>query len=957
MSRTSLDIPMTDGERRQRSAHALAAMTLKDQTGVTRLSQRTPSGTRQPHDAPPAGRTATFVGRAIEFGRLRAAAELARRGIATMTLVEGAPGIGKSALVDRFAASCADFRVLSVTPAEEASDEPYGLLAQMLARLGGPAGVSIGRLSGNPAAVVETFVSALSDAAAADPVLLIVDDVHLADPESLSTLRFALRRMADERVLAILVADYLADGDGRSDHRPSVSEVIRLDGLGRQEIDELVRTVTGRPDAQLGVQLARWTGGNPTLIWALLADRDFLADSGQVVPAAGLVGALRAMAARFPAPSRTVLATLSLLRNPAEAGLVSAVSGVAEIEAAARPLTASRWITWSADPAGRPALSFVNSQHYDAVYEGLDAHDRRVLHLAASGVVGEPDSYEHMMRAGAGPDEDLAARLDAASDAETVVGNYARAGRYSWWAADMSASADGRERRLTKAVRLLVRTGQDGPALQLKPSVDALAPTWRREEAVGLLAFAAGAPAAAWESLRRAEAACPPTLAGDRARLAAEFATVAGYLCAGQETVAAAHRAVDSSDHPEIVGIATAMESFGHALIDGPRAGLSVLARIPQEPSAVTANDLPALTFRGVLRGLLGSLPSAIADLTVASRRRASARTAVLGLSAHIHLATSQFLAGSWRDADQTLAAAVELAPAYGRHLDRAAIHSTLAILHSWQGDPVSAGRELERSTDLSRTVDSPGPLFHQRVARGVLAWVAEDPRRAVAALAPLLAPAADEQRTRLYGIWWLPTLGAAQLDAGLFDDAAATIQRIADLDAAGPLRDTVVAWLTGRLALARGETATALRVLSDARSAIRFDGNIYVGHLIETLAEARHRAGDLPAAKEAFASAISTFDAIGAVPFAQRCRARRDRAIGSGPEKGSKASSLPQLTEKERQVADRVAQGRTNREIAQEMYVSPKTVEYHLRNAFNKLGITGRRELRDLIQSQTPAA
>ena len=54
--------------------------------------------------------------------------------------------------------------------------------------------------------------------------------------------------------------------------------------------------------------------------------------------------------------------------------------------------------------------------------------------------------------------------------------------------------------------------------------------------------------------------------------------------------------------------------------------------------------------------------------------------------------------------------------------------------------------------------------------------------------------------------------------------------------------------------------------------------------------------------------------------------------------------------------MAERVAQGRTNREIAQELFVSPKTVEYHLRNSFNKLGITGRRGLRDLIQSQATA-
>lgn len=502
-----------------------------------------------------------------------------------------------------------------------------------------------------------------------------------------------------------------------------------------------------------------------------------------------------------------------------------------------------------------------------------------------------------------------------------------------------------------------MRVGHDASALDLAARVDALAPSADREEAQGLLAFARGEPATALTLLLRAEAAAARQPLRGRARIAIEVATVATVLFAGELAVEASERARALTDEPDVDRLARATGAFGRALLDGPAAALAELDHLPAQPAECAEHDLTALTFRGIFRGLVGRFDEAIADLTVAARRREATRRAVFGVTAHIHLASCQLTVGLWEVALQTLDVGTELAPVYGRAYDHAALRSSGAIVRAVRGDLIGARRELAASTRLSAHSDFLGPSFHQTLARAAIAWSEGTHGEVIALLEPWLHQRNDRTRVELFGLWWLPMLADAQVTTGRGREARASIDRLAGLDAVpGSMRDTAVAWLSGRLARRQGDIKGSLRILSAAVDGPDFAlrPNLYSGMTLLVLGNAQHDAGDHQAARRTFRSAITTLEAMGAAPLAARCR-DRVAALYPAPSRPGPLAVLDRLTEKEGQVAALVGRGWTNPEIARTLFVSTKTVEYHLRNIFIKLDLQGRRQLRDLLQ--TPAA
>jgi DNA-binding CsgD family transcriptional regulator len=186
--------------------------------------------------------------------------------------------------------------------------------------------------------------------------------------------------------------------------------------------------------------------------------------------------------------------------------------------------------------------------------------------------------------------------------------------------------------------------------------------------------------------------------------------------------------------------------------------------------------------------------------------------------------------------------------------------------------------------------------------------------------------------------------------------------QRLAALDrapTAGSCLPVARAWLAGRLAAALGDLPGARRAF-EAGLALPADGGEpgwYRTRLRHAYGATLVLAGHRSAGRTALDAAADAFSRLGARPFLERCLADladaaepADLAVGAGPAGGRWADDL---TDREREVTTLVGRGWTNPEIAAELFVSTKTVEYHLRNVYGKLGLRGRRALRDRVQSR----
>lgn len=187
------------------------------------------------------------------------------------------------------------------------------------------------------------------------------------------------------------------------------------------------------------------------------------------------------------------------------------------------------------------------------------------------------------------------------------------------------------------------------------------------------------------------------------------------------------------------------------------------------------------------------------------------------------------------------------------------------------------------------------------------------------------------------------------------------SLSRLRALDAVGPDLAVVLAWIGGRIRAARGDRDGARRSFEHGLR-IRGGADEPVWHrtlLREAFGRHLLDVGDAIAARAHLDAARQAFEWMGAAPYAARVTEALALTSGGGepsPATTRSRSWSADLTDRERDVALLVGRGWTNPEIAAELYLSPKTVEFHLGNVYAKLGISGRRELRDLVQHEAMA-
>jgi DNA-binding CsgD family transcriptional regulator len=900
-------------------------------------------------------------------------------------LIEGPAGIGKTRLVEaaREHGREAGFRVLGARGTELEAGVPFGVVRQLLdpVVLGGDdapalegaaaraASVFHGDPAGAGAAGDDTFTKLhglfwlLSDLAERRPLLLLVDDAQWADPPSLQLLAFLAPRLDDLAATLVVATRPVAEAGEpllarlRTDPR---ARVLSPTPLSREAIAAAAAAALGaEPDPAFADACHEATGGNPFFVVELLREarlRGLEPDSAGAAAVGGLApGGVAAMVmlrlADAPAGAQALAEAAAVLGERATLGDAATLAELdqASARAAADALVAAGILTES------DRLGFAHPVVRRAVEAGVPrtrwaaAHARAAELLGAAGAPAE-DVAQHLLVA---PPAGDAARV--ATLREAAAGALARG-------APASALAP-LERALAE------------------PPDPAQEPALLRE--LGAAAARAGSPDAAGYLRRAVEAAGdPPT----RARAAIELARAVKYGGGAAEALPLLDRALADTDDPalaevleaELLSLACASASARRTLrerIDavgepapdavGPGAAhawaslafeagssgrsaaeaAAYAARVPAAlgGAAGEGDDWVALmTTAAAVFAEEFDLAQRVTDQLVSASQAAGA---ALPLSAAVSLrGWLNQRRGRLREAETDAAFALRLAEeAYGTDVLVTVAPTTLALVAADQEpDPEVLRGHLQRlagdDTDFLPFVEVP-------VARGVLLLALGEPEAALTELreaerlawadGPTVAP-------------WRCPAALALSRLGRADEAVALAREEAELCRRLGVRRALAAALRTEAVVSGQRSPDAL-----AEAAALLEDGPDPLELARTLVElgAALRAARRPTeARDPLRRATELALRCGAYGLAARAR---EELLASGARPRRVAlQGVDALTPSERRVAELAAGGRTNREIAQELYVTQKTVEGHLRHAYDKLGVRSRLELGDALRA-----
>ncbi|MET9534927.1 MULTISPECIES: AAA family ATPase [unclassified Streptomyces] len=927
---------------------------------------------------------AAFTGRQNELRELRAAVERARTGAASIVLVQGAPGTGKTTLVHHFLAELGEFMVLTTAATPSARPAAFDCLSRLLRPVTVPAqglpgpGPRYGPAGGDPSAFGPRPLWRLLDSPSADPLVLFVDDAHWADGPTLRSLAEAVREGG--RLCVVLAARRSRTWDAETQQALQSVHPVSLGELGEGDAASLVGSVLGEAaDHALTRRLLLRSGRHPLYLRGLLAGHDTARPAEGSWPARLPATVVQRQLRGVPAASTEALEALAVLGGSASVPTLGAVLGAPDCAAALDPLAHEEFIARTFTPV--PTVTIRHAAFRDALYDAIPSARRRSLHLAAAAAVDWRHGLAHKMAAAETVDAQLVTDLLELVAHELREGRVLYAARMLLSAARLSGTDDHlSDHLLYGAVRALFWAGADTEISQYANAVATRRPCPWRDEALGLAEFAAGRLTSARRLLDRAQQSLRTRHAAQHAVVLTELAMVQALLGQGEAAHRHAEQALgscapdgtttscapaaaardDDCAHahgraPDIVvppgtdRAARALSAFGAALWRGPAAGLALLAALPEDADEISEEDLPGLTVRGFLRLADGNLPTATTDLTMAVVRSRPGGPRLLGVSASLHLAMCHLLNGDWERATRGIESALDDEQA--RSCDTAALWSLRSVIEAFRGDETAAETCLARAHELAQQLDFAGPQYHTAMARSMNARARGDHRGVVAALQVLAAHADHSERVRVVAACWLPFLAESLIVCGLADFARAAMSDLRAAHVESNLLLTVAdGWLHGRLAEAAGDGETAVLRYTEAIDALRPGRDIPLlrGLLQSGCGRASAALGRADTAAGHFASAEEIFTRLGARAFLAENRAQR-QASAPAPVHGP---GQERLTGREREVTRLVGLGHTNKEIADELMLSAKTIEYHLRSVFGKLGVHNRKELRRHVQA-----
>ncbi len=896
-----------------------------------------------------------LVGREREQRDLERVLQRARSGESATLALVGEPGIGKTALLDHAAGQVDGMQLLRARGVESEAQIPFASLFELLRpalgvldRIPKPQEIALeSALALRPARSQERFavgaatLSLLTTYAEQKPVAVLVDDAHWLDGPSAEALLFAIRRLVADPI-AVLVA--VREGE------PSLLDgadlpTIPISGLSREEAASLLDGLSPHAAARLHDA----TAGNPLGLLELARNVDELA----LAPA----GAPVLVSARISREFLRRMGELDEAERRALLLLATSDSGdLSLLERAARTLGVELASLLAAERTGLVSVrvgsvEFGHPLARSAIYAGALPEERRVMHRALASALPDRDIDRrawHLAAAAAGVDEQASAALEQAgvrardrSAFGTAALAFERAGRLTSdgerhaWLVFAAAQESWHAGSVRRAVALLdearASTTENASLLQIDELAGHIATRQgpvMRGHAILTAAAERADPERAIAMLAEATSAC--FYAGNSAEMlvVAERASSLVLKAASVRTRFLASIAIgmarvaggDAAAGSEAIQQAVALADASPELRDDLRL-IPWLAIAPI-----------FLREAGTGRALLDRA------LEVARERSAiGALPLVLDLIALDHATTDR-----WAVAEATFTEAIGLARETGQQTDLVFGLSGLARLQARRGRETECRANVAETLDLC---DRLGTRLHE-------VWAAE--ALGVLALGLGEAELAVEHLERQQHL--VETLGLTDPDLSAAPELIDACCRLGRVNEARALADEF-----GAAAQAKGQPwsiARALRgqglVASESRFASSFEQALEQhADTPDAFEEARtqlaygarlRRARNRKLAREQLRSALETFELLDARPWIDSARA--ELAASGETLRRRDPNTIDELTPQELQIAMLLASGKTTRAVAAAMFLSPKTIEYHLRHVYLKLDIHSREEL-----------
>jgi DNA-binding CsgD family transcriptional regulator len=882
----------------------------------------------------------------------------ARQGRSGVIALVGEPGIGKTALLEHAAARAEGMRILRARGIQSEAEVPFAGLAELLRpalsaleRIPAPqASALAGALALEPATVQDRFaigaatLSLLSAWAEDGPVALLVDDAHRLDASSGEALLFAARRLVADPIALVLTAregePSLLDG---ADLR-----VLRVAGLARADAAELLRRAGAGPDAL--ERLYHATAGNPLALLELAPEASRL----NGLPAEGPVPISASIAREFvrrfgglPDATRRML-LLAAADDAGDLAVLARAAGSMGLDVA--DLAAAEEIGLLTLDAAR--VEFRHPLARSAIHADAPAKERREAHAALAAALPDRDVDRrawHLAAAAIGPDQTASRALEQAGERARARSAYTVAAGAFERSARLAPADPDRARLLLDAADAAWLGGDPERTVTLLEdarlnSSDKVLSA-RIDHLHGHVAMRCG-PVMSGYSLT---VSASEQIAGTDPELAVVMLADAVLACvyAGDRTaaLAAAQRAAGLAEQHESrrAGFFAAM-ALGMALVAGGE-GEPGAAAVRRAVEILERSDELRDDPRTLVWAAFGALWLREADTgrglieRASERARSSAAVGVLPMLLN-HLGRDQATTDQWPAAESSFDEGIRLARETGQRSELAACLAGLARLEARQGREEACRLHAAEASALcaelglglygSWAIQALGDL---ELGLGRPALAAEQHEAQAEALRTLGIADVDVSPG--------PELVDAYLRLGRRDEAeAAAADFVSRSHAKGQ------PWALARAARCRGMLA------DDAQASFEeaLELHEHTPDLFESartrLAFGAHlrRARKRVLAREQLRHALEGFEQLGARPWADQAGA--ELAATGETARRRDASTLDDLTPQELQIARLLADGRTTREAAAAIFLSPKTVEYHLRNVYRKLGIGSRDEL-----------
>jgi DNA-binding CsgD family transcriptional regulator len=877
---------------------------------------------------------------------------LERRSSARILLIEGDPGVGKSTLWGCAVARAGrlGYSVRTVRPAEAEQHLTYAALGDLLA------GADLAALptpqrhalatallledpGGGPLderAVAAATLGQFRLWSGRDRLVVGIDDTHWLDRASAAALSYAVRRAADEGVLFVLArrrgaseSGFVVDG---------AAELVEVTALSFGAIQRLVRSRVSMPLLRSTQRrIHDLSGGNP--FFALELARVLEARGGDVGPSEelGLSDRLDELAgsriAALPAATVTALARVAALGEPH----IDLVADDAALDPA-----------FEAEVIGVVAhrVRFTHPLLGAAAYNGLSPRKRRLLHLDLATTASDLEQRaRHLALGSTPPDELVAGALELAAKSAHARGGAVSAADLAELAIRFSGDA-GRARslRTAEAARYAIAAGDFPRAVALLTPALPDAPSG--EGRARILLGLAVCEIVVDEKVRYLQLALAE--AGDEASLQveilSELASVVGNERSMPEGLVYAERALVAAEGtgdptaiaPALASVATVRFFLGSGLSEQLAERARALDRYCE---TLSLEQRPVAAFgwmykwAGDIERSRGLLDEAVA---IGERRGDSSVQAPIFYRAFLHV-----LADEWEAAQADAERLYELGVEYERDDMREFALTTVAVIGAHTGDSERTRTAVAEATALATAAGA----AHDDLLAFALSLLELSLGRRKEALEVARRSTAVSRQVGVEEpalVWAFPVHAEAAIASGEIDEATELLawveERAVRLDRAWAL--ACLARCRGILAAVQGDTATAVAEFERALAEHgRVEGRRF--ELARTrLAQgvALRRLKRKADARSALEDAAASFQRLGASLWADRAEAELARVSGRRRE--------GDLTETERRVAALVAAGKSNKEVANELFVSVRAVESNLTKIYGKLGIRSRTEL-----------